>query len=965
MGVKRWPGGSREEWAAVQKKTPPPLWLPLLQLTGWQGGWYIRGACFSLRRQALTPPQGLAMFKRKGIPFFLVPLAAWVALTASVSPLSAQLPGTGTSAASGSAAGNLPFWMKNASGSSVAGSAAQGMPGATLGAGSVMPAASAYNQWAQYGITNPVTLPWGGIPSASQSVTDLLQYYNLQSSQISNFPEAAKLLEQAKQAAGKSATEQKPQETGQQAAAAVPQLKIFGYDFFDRSEAGFQPIVNQSAPAEYPLGPGDSLRTVFTSPTGQETDILVQVDASGRVHVPGVGFVKVSGHTIADAQAAIGREVRARFPSIRTQASVVMIRPIQVFVIGEVKRPGAYTLPGLSTLLNALYSAGGPGEAGSLRTITLSRNKKTIAQVDLYDLLIDGKREKDISLQSGDSIFVPALGPTVSVEGEVRRQAIYEILPGTSVRAALGMAGGANGTAALSNVRIERIEGASRKFLVDLSLASPKSPDWEFPVQNGDRLIVMPVLDYADNQVEIFGHVRRPGKFELSQGMTLSQLVKRAEGFTNEEIYLDRASILRTHDDGSNEVLSANLGQAMAGQADQDIALKPKDRVLVYTRQEASSLNRVVQIAGEVSRPGPYDRRDGMRLRDLIIVAGGVKPEAQGAVEVARTQAATGVTTILNVDLSRAMAGVDTDNILLADGDHVSIRSPREARATAEVVEVSGEVKFPGKYALLTRNERLSSLVARAGGLTSDAFPEGTVFIRQAPVMLAQHQIEAAAEIQQGMKALRDQIRDLEFAKYGIAPKEPEAVSVPAAAASTPAASVATAAQGVAQAASQQTTSQGVPVSKAVLGPGRTVENVTQTARLPVNVVDALEKPGSEQDVPMEDGDSVTIPRKPLVVSVAGAVVNPAVVVFREGRKVDEYVRVVGGFARDADRKNTVVVRANGEVVRQREAGMVKLGDIIIVPSKAMAAPRTGWDSVSDFAKVLGNLAVAVAVVTR
>ncbi len=731
-------------------------------------------------------------------------------------------------------------------------------------------------------------------------------------------------------------------------------IKPFGYDFFDRSTKGFEPIPENPAPAEYPLGSGDKLRVIFTSPAGDETDLELQVDQSGRVRIPNVGFVRVSGMPIASAERAIARAAAAKFPSLKAQASVMSIRPIQVFLVGEVNKPGAYVLPGLSTLLNALYAAGGPNLTGSLRTITVERNKKKITEVDLYDLLLYGKRERDITLNSGDSIFVPAAGPTVTIQGEVRRPAIYELLGAADVRKAIAMAGGVTGRASLDTVRVERVVGASRKFLMDLALASPDASDWNFVLQNGDDIKVRPVTDDAVNRVQIEGPVQRPGDYELSGGLTVSGLVKRAEGFSiQEQVYLDRATIHRARPDGGTDLLSVNLGQAMSGENGQDVQLKARDRVIIYTLDEAAFLTRTVTISGEVSRPGMYDRKDGMCLRDLIVAAGGARPEAYASIEIARMQEDGTSTQVLTANLDRAMAGGEKDNLLLADRDHVSVRNVRDARRAADVVEMKGEVKYPGFYPLLSKDERLSSVIARAGGLTEAAFPEGTIFNRQTLILLAEPQVQTAAEIQHSLKALTDQVRELEMAKYGVTAKSQPVVTTGTGAAA--------AAAGVAKAATAAADPK-APLPESASQTHRAVEDVTKTSRLPVDLSAGLKTPGGEEDVILQNGDTVQIPRKPVVVSVAGAVVNPSVVAYRPGLGIEDYVHKVGGYARDADRKNTVVVRANGYVARQSEAKTVNLGDIIIVPARVMTASKSRFEVISDFARVVANLAVAVAV---
>ncbi|MCC6485732.1 MAG: SLBB domain-containing protein [Armatimonadetes bacterium] len=738
------------------------------------------------------------------------------------------------------------------------------------------------------------------------------------------------------------------------------QVTPFGYDFFNAGSEGFQPIPNLPAPAEYPLGPGDYVRVILTSPVGQETNLQLLVDALGRVQIPNVGLIKVSGMTVLGAQQAIAGQVRAKFPALMTQVALSSIRPIQVFVIGEVKKPGSYVLPGLSTLLNALYSAGGPSMTGSLRTIRVERNKQTLATVDLYDILLKGDRSKDLTLQSGDSVFVPALGPTVTVLGEVRRPAIYEINGPTDVGDVLRMAGGASGLASLSDVRIERVVGSTKKIMMDLALSSPTAPDWRIPLQNGDSVLVRPVLDDAANRVEIIGHVKRPGAYELSDAMTLSALVQRAEGFDDTEIFLDRATVIRVTPDGGTQLLSANLRGAMAREASQDIALQPRDRVIIYSLEEAASLNRTVGIEGEVSRPGVYERKENMRLRDLIIAAGGAKPEAYGVVEIGRADPAeNGQLQVLTVNLAKAMDGAETDNLILQDRDQVSVRNRRDAQVQAEVVYLAGEVKYPGPYALTARGEKLSSLIARAGGLTGDAFAEGAIFARDTSVVLAERQVDIAADIQQGLDKLSDELRTLELAKYGIRAPAVSTPSVSTGNTTLAATSVLT------NIADQSRGAQAGPRGEVMLDQPRTVEQVSRTSRLTIHLTSALAHPGSEDDIPLEAGDKLVVPKKPLVVSVAGAVINPSVVVYRPGQRIDDYVKRVGNYARDADKKNVVVVRANGDIAPRSSVREVELGDIIIVPAKALTAPRNRWDGISEIARIVGNVAIAAALIAK
>ena len=736
-------------------------------------------------------------------------------------------------------------------------------------------------------------------------------------------------------------------------------LQLFGHDFFQRNVDGFNPIPQIPAPAEYPLGPGDTIRVTLTSPVGQETDLALDVDTQGRVRVPNVGYVRVSGMNINAAEDLIARTVRTQFPRLTAQASLLNVRPIQVFVVGEVKNPGSYVLPGLSTLLNALYQAGGPTQTGSLRNIRVERNRQAIVEMDLYDLLLRGERGSDIALQSGDTIFVPSIGPTVTIKGEVRRPAIYELKGQTTIRQALDTAGGPGGRASLANVRIERVLGASRTSLIDLRLSDERSVDWNIPLQHGDEVVLNPVLADAVNRVEIAGAVRRPGQYELTAGLTLSGLIQRAEGFVDEEVFLDRAHVVRLGDDGRPSLLTADLGATVSGDASLDFPLKARDRVYIYTKKEAESLNRVVLVRGEVQRPGPYDRKEGMTVRDLIVGAGGLSPTAHNKAEIGRVVPSTGELSAFLIDLDKALEGDLEHNLELTDGDQLLVRNIRDARSAPQTVRLEGEVSVPGIYPLISKGESLSSVIARAGGLTRDAFPEGAVFVRQTPALISRYQQETASEVQESMRDFSEQMRELQLAQYGITKSSTRTPQQTAA--STGSAAVGLA--GVFDDVGRLGTAG--PVTEVNLDETRKVAGVTSTSRVPIDLAKALDEIGGDNDIRLEDGDVIFVPKRPTVVSVAGAVTNPNVVVYREGEHAEYYIRKVGGYARDADRGATVVVRANGEVVKSRDAREILVGDIIIVPPKPLTAPRRPLENVSEILRIVANAVVAVAVLSR
>lgn len=742
------------------------------------------------------------------------------------------------------------------------------------------------------------------------------------------------------------------------------ELKLFGLDFFKTARAEFQPSPDTPVPAEYALGPGDTLEVTFSSGTGEESSARVTIDPRGQARIPNVGLMSARGLRLEEFESRLNRSLRQKYPGLTARVSLQKIRAIQVFVAGEAARPGAYTLSGLSRLFNALYAAGGPSAVGSLRKIQVIRNNNPIAEMDLYEYLLTGRRPGDVVLQSNDTVFIPVIGPTVTLQGEVRRPAIYELRGGEMLSDALRLAGGLAPSAYARRIQVERVDAHEKRVLLDVraeNLSDGNSPEFAVPLRSGDTISVLPVLKDRVNRVKVEGQVKRVGDYQWREGMRVSDLVREAEGLAEEEVYTQRATVYRLREDNSIEMLSFDLGKALSGDADQDIALRPKDRLVIYSLHEASFLDRTVQISGAVTRPGVYERSAGMTLKDLIVQAGGALPEAADAVEVARPSVEPGKTDLRSVSLAKVMRGESPDNLVLEDRDHVSVRTTRSVARSAKTVTILGEVAFPGKYALESDNERLSRLIERAGGLSPEAFPEGTVFSRSVPFVLPSSQTEIASSVEKSARALSRQIYELEMAKYGVSVPTPTAEPIPTPPAEGEAAKISAVTE-MAEAATTAAASAAKRGAAPAVIRAREVSEVVKTSRLPVDLRTVMTKPGSEADLVLQDGDWITIPRRPVVVSVAGAVVSPSLVFFKEGKDIEYYVGQCGGYARDADRRQTVVIHPNGRVLSRREVSTIELGDIVVVPTKALSAPRDKWERWSEVLRAIGSVAVTAYV---
>ncbi len=540
-------------------------------------------------------------------------------------------------------------------------------------------------------------------------------------------------------------------------------LKPFGYDLFRDSAQGMKPADNVPVPAEYVVGPGDTLEVqLYGKESGSYT---LPVGRDGKVDFPELGPIAVAGQRFDAVRAQIERRVAEQLIGVQVAVSIGELRGIQVFVLGDAEQPGSYTVSGLSTITNALLESGGVKPIGSLRDIQLKRDGRIVRRLDLYDVLLNGDTSNDVRLLPGDVIFIPPVGRTVGIEGEVRRPAIYELGGNSTAADLLYLAGGLTPEADPRIARITRIDASRERTVVDLDLTTPNART--MPVQTGDVLRVFAIRPSLENAVALEGHVFRPGVSQFRPGMRLTDVISAPEELKPNA---DLGYVLIRREIGPErriEALSADLAAAWRARgSDADPLLQPRDRVIVFDREGGRESAvapilrdiqrqgtpevpaQVVDVFGQVRAPGRYPLEPGMTLADLIRAGGGLRDSAFGGqAELARYEVRDGVqrqTELIEVDLAAVRRGEGGADVVLRPYDTLNVQVI-EDWANQGTVELRGEVRFPGRYPI-RRGETLKSVIERAGGLTSLAFVEGSVFTREDLKDRERKQLETLAD---------------------------------------------------------------------------------------------------------------------------------------------------------------------------------------------------------------------------
>ena len=523
------------------------------------------------------------------------------------------------------------------------------------------------------------------------------------------------------------------------------ELNTFGHSMFDMAPSTFVPPTGVPVGPDYPLGPGDSLTIYIWGdklPTGlidnavpgesrstaDRSNYRVAVSPQGSIFFPRVGVITVLGMTVEVLETELEQRLSEVYQTgVKLSVMLTNLRTITVFVIGEVQRPGSYSVNSLSTLFNALYVAGGPNDRGSMRNIKLMRNGETLDTVDLYRYLLEGDKSQDYRLQAGDTIFVPTAGMKVAVIGEVLRPAIYEFKNQVTMKEVIETAGGIRPSAYTQRIQLDRVIDNER-ILVDID-ASKLDVDEESDIEilDSDTIFVFSVLDIYRNQVTILGNIRRPGIYELKPDMRVSQLLEESEGLLN-DTYLDRAEIYRLTEDSTTEIIPFNLAEALNGKEDADFQLQNLDKIFIYASTTVDALP-TVRIVGQVKNPDVYPLTPNVKVSDLIFRANGINPiEAYlERADLFRLKK-DGSVIVIPVNVGKVLDGDAEEDIPLQESDQLVIYSKSELNKIPHV-EIRGAVAHPGTYALAS-NMRIKDLFFIAGGLTKDAYTLRAELIR-------------------------------------------------------------------------------------------------------------------------------------------------------------------------------------------------------------------------------------------
>lgn len=687
-----------------------------------------------------------------------------------------------------------------------------------------------------------------------------------------------------------------------------PTQQIFGHNIFTNENLTFEPNVNVATPENYRLGPGDEV--IIDVWGASETTIRQKISPEGSILVNNLGPVYLNGKTVKEANNYLKTEfsriysgVTGDAPSTQVKLTLGEIRSIQVNVMGEVLVPGTYTLSSFASVFHALYSAGGINKIGSLRSIKVVRNGNVVADLDVYDLLMKGKMQVDVRLQDGDVILVDPYQSLVQILGKVKRPMFYEMKSTETVGTLLKYAGGFTGDAYKKAIRLVRKTGREHQIYnvdeMDYSV---------FRVDDGDMITVDSVLQRFENRVEIRGAVYRAGLYQLNGTVnTVKQLIKQAEGVRG-DAFLNRAIIDRENEDLTHEIIQVDVKGLMNGTV-ADIPLQKNDILYIPSIHDLKE-EATLTIHGQVAKPGTYLYSDNMTVEDLVLQAGGLlEAAATVKVEVARRvkepKSATFSTTIgqnFSFDLKDGLlVGEGSGDFHLEPFDEVYIRRSPSYHKQQNVI-VGGEVLFSGSYALSKKNERLSDLIAKAGGITPDAYARGARLIRKM----------TEEELRRKEDALR-------MAQMGAG----DSISIK-------------------QLDLSDTYSVGISLEK------------------------ALQNPGSDYDMVLREGDVLFVPEYVSTVKINGAVMYPNTVLYKKGESLRYYINQAGGFSNNAKKRKAYVVYMNGTVSRLRSgnSSAIEPGCEIIVPSKEQKR-KMSTAEILDMGSTTASIAAMIATMVN
>lgn len=709
-------------------------------------------------------------------------------------------------------------------------------------------------------------------------------------------------------------------------------LRRFGSDAFEFG-AGNVNLLPMDLPVgpDYVLGPGDNL--IVNMWGGQSARLSRTVDRQGEIALPEAGTVVVSGMTIAQAQEAIQKALGTQFQGEHVELSLGRVRTIRIYVVGDVQRPGAYDVSSLSTAVNALYAAGGPTNRGSLRMLKQYRGNQLVQEIDLYDFLLHGVRSDLNRLMAGDTILVPPVGPQVSVAGMVRRPAIYELKGKEDLTEVLNLAGGVLVSADLKEIRVDRVLAHQNHTMLRVQIPDGTSEAKKlssFVMQDGDYVQVSPILPYNEKVVYLEGHVFKPGQYAWREGMTVADLIHSYQDVMPEPA--DHAEVVRlVPPDLHPATIAFNLPDELVG--NDPVALQPFDTVRVFGRYQIDPPR--VSIFGPVLRPGSYPMSEGMTVADLVRMAGGFRRSAyRQEADLSSYTVQKGQKVLLRravVSIDKALNGDKSADVALKPGDVVGIRQLTGWKDIGASITINGEVAFAGTYGIVD-GERLSSVLKRAGGFRSDAYPEGAILervqVRQLEENNRQEMIRRVEETipnaSQGVNGTsQDQLNKMQ--------------------------------------AMQQQRQEVLAALRNHPSVGRMVIKISSNIKSWEN---------TPADIVVRAGDRLIIPKQPDFVMIAGQVYNATGIAYRPGKNAGWYLRQAGGPTRSGDKKSIFILRADGSVVGEKsgtifDGGILSVkmhpGDSVIVPEKIVGGSEV-WRNVISTAQIASSVALTGAV---
>lgn len=734
---------------------------------------------------------------------------------------------------------------------------------------------------------------------------------------------------------------------------------IFGLDVFKNSSfLSFQSSLNVPTPQNYQLGPGDE---IFIDIYGQsESYYQAEVNPDGNILLENVGPINVSGLTIKEAKARVSRKLAIVYqgltgenPNTHLSVSVGQLRTIRVSIVGAVQIPGTYNMSSLSSVFNALYTAGGITEKGTLREIKVYRESKLVTSIDVYDFIVNGNTKKNILLENEDVIIVGPYTNRVTLNGAIKTPGRFELRRGESLKKLLEYSGGFSEIAYLKTIKVNRIVDGER-VIADVN-------DNQFEVfvpRPGDIFEVGQVLNRYKNRVIVKGAVFRPGNFSITNQTTVKSIIDNGDGI-RPDAFLDRAYILRTTEDMNTESISFNLGKVLRGEA-VDIKLQKEDVLNILSKNDLTA-ERYVEISGEVNNTGVFAFSEGMTLKDVILFAGGFKESATGKrIEITRR-----VTDEVeaNFDLSEVIVKdtdldflneSDANPIRLEPFDHVLIRRNPNFHLQ-EFASIEGQVLYPGQYAIKNHGERISDILKRAGGLNNYAFIEGATLIRRTEFFEEEtdieQQIDDLIQLQQRLQMEPETLTESEYLLISRIEDNLSRLEE--------------------QNQNNQSLSNFAKRErlKEILEKNSLLGNASfkQAEAIGIKLDQILRGPGSPADLLIEEGDVLIIPKKTETIRLRGKLLYPTTVRFEEGRSLKHYINSAGGFDNRAKRNGTYVVYANGEVARTKRFLWFKFypkaarGAEIIVPARPLKIPFR----IQDVVAVTSGLATLALVVSQ